>query len=206
MSWFWNSLLAALSLPALAQSPAEESVEAGMRLFVEGRIDESIARFDEAAKQEPRIEPHLWQRGIALYYAGRFELARKQFEIHRAVNPNDVENSVWWYLCMAKLGRREQAGRQLLPAGPDERIPMKQVYALYSGKGSEQAVLDAVEEGSPGERERAIRLFYGHLYLGLFAEAAGDKAKARRHITAAVNTQAGGYMREVARIHLKRMG
>jgi lipoprotein NlpI len=204
MNWFWNSLLAlAVSAPAPAQSPAQELVEAGMRLFVEGKIAASIEKFDEAAKQDERLEPHLWQRGIAYYYVGRFEDGRKQFETHRKVNPNDVENTAWWYLCMAKLGRRQEAQRQLLPAGPDERVPMKQVYDLYAGKGAERAVLDAVNEGSPGDRERAARLFYAHLYLGLFAEAAGDRRKAQRHIREAVNTHAGGYMWEVARIHLR---
>jgi hypothetical protein len=32
-----------------------------------------------------------WQRGIALYYAGRYKDCRLQFESHRTVNPNDVE-------------------------------------------------------------------------------------------------------------------
>ncbi|HUQ93716.1 MAG TPA: hypothetical protein VM120_18700 [Bryobacteraceae bacterium] len=192
----------ALTLPAQS---SREFIERGMERFVRGEIVESVKEFDQAAKVEPESAPHLWQRGIAYYYLKRFEDGRKQFEIHRTVNPNDVENATWWYLCMARLGRRDEARAKLLPVGPDDRVPMTEVYALYAGRGSEKAVLQAVERGSPSERDRKMRTFYAHLYLGLYAEAAGDSAKTRMHIRKAVNTNAGGYMWEVARIHLESL-
>lgn len=184
---------------------AQALVERGMELFVAGKIAESVAEFDRAAAADRAIEAHLWQRGIAYYYLGRYEEGRRQFEIHRSVNPADVENSAWWYLCMAKLGRREEARKKLLPVGHDDRAPMMEVYALYAGKGSARAVLEAIERGNPADRERRMREFYGRLYLGLHADAAGDPARAREHIRAAVETRVGGYMWEVARIHLARL-
>ncbi|MBL8176737.1 MAG: tetratricopeptide repeat protein [Bryobacterales bacterium] len=194
----------ALLLPTLpAQETAKEWVERGMDHFVAGEIPKSIEAFDKAVKLDPNVEPHLWQRGISYYYTGQFEEGRKQFEIHRKVNPNDVENSVWWYLCMARLNRRAEAQEKLLPVGPDERIPMTEVYSLYSGKGSEKEVLAAMEQGKPSDRELRMRRFYGYLYLGLFAEAAGNAAKARAQILKAVQQNVGGYMWEVARTHLE---
>ena len=185
------------------QETAKEWVERGMDHFVAGEIAKSVEAFDKAVKLEPAVEPHLWQRGISLYYLGKFEEGRNQFEIHRKVNPNDVENAVWWYLCMARLGRRTEAEQKLLPVGPDERVPMTEVYALYSGKGSEKEVLAAIENGKPGERELKMRRFYGYLYLGLYAEATGNAVMARAQILKAVQQNVGGYMWEVARTHLE---
>ena len=68
-------------------------VSRGMERFRDNQIEKSIEDFDRAAKLEPRIAPHLWQRGISLYYAGRFKEGREQFESHKAVNPHDVENA-----------------------------------------------------------------------------------------------------------------
>lgn len=180
-------------------------MDRGMENFVKGNIAQSVKDFDAAAKLNPEAEPHLWQRGISYYYLGRFEDGRKQFEVHRTVNPNDVENAAWWYLCMARLGRRDEAREKLLPVGDDERVPMAEIYALYAGRGSEKQVLAAIERDDPTGRDLKIREFYGHLYLGLYAEAEKNPVKMREHIRKAVGTDLGGYMWEVARIHLERL-
>lgn len=198
--WLW---LTAFLPGSPAQETARESVERGMDYFVAGEIARSVEAFDKAAKLDPQVEPHLWQRGISYYYLGKFEEGRRQFEIHREVNPNDVENAVWWFLCMAKLGRRAEAQQKLLPVGPDERVPMTEVYALYSGRGSEKEVIAAIEGGRPPDRELRMRRFYGYLYLGLYSEAMGNAQKARTQILKAVQQNVGGYMWEVARTHLE---
>jgi hypothetical protein len=70
--------------------------------FRSGRVAESAAGFDKVAKLAPDYAPQLWQRGIALYYAGRYRDCRAQFESHRTVNPDDVENAAWHFLCVAR--------------------------------------------------------------------------------------------------------
>ena len=50
------------------------------------------------------------------------------------------------------------------------------------------------------------RSFYAHLYLGLYFDASGDTKKAREHLErAAKDPHTGGYMGDVARVHLKLM-
>lgn len=195
--------LAVMTQPLRAQMDERALIERGMQLLAEGRIPESIRDFNQAAERNKEVIPHLWQRGIAYYYAGQYDEGRKQFEIHRSVNPNDVENAAWWYLCMAKLGRRTEAQKKLLPVGQDERIPMMQVYELYAGRASTQSVLDAVGQGNPGERERRMRAFFWHLYLALYADAAGDGKTARKHLQESVKQNTGGYMLEIAKLHLR---
>src|SRR6185437_823167 len=96
--------------------------------FERGRVTESASGFDNLAKLVPSMAPELWQRGIALYYAGRYKDCRAQFESHRTVNPNDVENPAWHFLCVARAESPEKARAALLPVGPDTRIPMREIY------------------------------------------------------------------------------
>ena len=95
-----------LVLASAFRAPVEQSPQAIMNravaAFEQGRFAESATAFDEVAKAVPDQAPQLWQRGIALYYAGRYDDCRRQFELHRTVNPDDVENAVWHFLCVAR--------------------------------------------------------------------------------------------------------
>jgi tetratricopeptide (TPR) repeat protein len=57
----------------------------------QNRVEEAVQDFDRVLAEEPRMKPYLWQRGLALYYLGRFEDAATQFREDVAVNPNDTE-------------------------------------------------------------------------------------------------------------------
>lgn len=178
----------------------------GEARFKLGQIQQSIADFDKFIQLVPRQEPQHWQRGIAYYYAGRYEDGRKQFESHQTVNTNDVENAVWHFLCVAKLSGVEKARASLIRIKEDRRVPMMQIYALYAGQGTVDAVLEAARARNPSGTELGRRLFYAHLYLGLYYEASGDSKTAHGHITkAAEHHEPGNYMGDVARVHLKLM-
>src|SRR5688572_18364624 len=111
--------------------------------FIRGRVKESAAGFDNLIKLVPNSAPQLWQRGIALYYAGRYSDCRAQFESHRSVNPNDVENAVWHFLCVARAESPEKAKSALLPVGPDSRVPMREVYDMFRGVKRPEEILKA---------------------------------------------------------------
>jgi lipoprotein NlpI len=194
----------AASAVAVERSPQELFNEA-VQLFFDAKPVESARLFDQLVEAVPSAEPELWQRGLALYYADRFADGRAQFELHRTVNPNDVENPAWHFLCVAKLEGVEAARAKLLPVGEDSRVPMKEILELFSGRGNQAAVLQAAGQGEGEVRKN--QLCYAHLYLGLFHEAAGNAEKAREHITQA----AGPYrmdhsMGKVAVMHAKLRG
>ncbi len=186
-----------LVLPLFVQSPRAVFDRAVVD-FENGRIDEAAAGFDTLAALVPEAAPGLWQRGIALYYAGRYEDCRSQFESHRTVNPNDVENATWHFLCVARAESAEQARDALLPVGPDRRAPMAEIYEMFRGALTPVAVLEAAGGGT-------LSQFYAHLYIGLYFEAVGNEERALEHIrTAAADRYAsGGYMHTVARVHLR---
>lgn len=194
-------LYALLPLTVAAQSPSERPqaiLDRAMADFRSSRIKESVAGFDRVAALVPDFAPQLWQRGIALYYVGRYKDCRRQFESHRKVNPNDVENAAWHFLCVARAESAEKAKAALLPVGPDSRVPMTEIYQMFRGALTPEQVLAAA--GAQIEAQ-----FCAHLYVGLYYEALGNKQLALEHISAAAQdryAEAGDYMHMVARVHL----
>jgi lipoprotein NlpI len=188
-----------------AETSPQALFSEAVELFFDAKPVESARVFDQLVVAVPRAEPDLWQRGLSLYYAERFEDGEKQFELHKTVNPNDVENAAWHFLCVAKLKGPEAARARLLPVGEDPRVPMKEIRALYAGTCEPEAVLAAAERGE-GEALRN-QLCYAHLYLGLYFEALGDAAKAREHIAQAAGPyRMDHYMGKVAVMHARLRG
>jgi lipoprotein NlpI len=168
-----------------------------------GKMAEAIADFDRYLELDPRRKPDHWRRGIALYYAGRYKEGVQQFELHQTVNSNDVENAVWHYLCNAKLVGPDKARAALIKVGPDRRVPMTTIFALFAGKAKPEDVLRDAVAGDPPDVFRKQNLFYAHLYLGLYHEAAGAAKASLDHMTkAATDYGQPHYMGDVARVHV----
>ena len=201
----WRAVLllvvgSAFAVPVSAQSP-QAILDRAMADFEGGRFAESAGVFDSLVKAVPDQAPYLWQRGIALYYAGRYNDCRRQFESHRTVNPDDVENAAWHFLCVARAESPAKARAALLPVGPDARVPMAEIYQMFRGTIAPERVLSAA-----GSQPAAQ--FYGHLYAGLYLEALGMNERAIELIRIAAADRferSGGYMHTVARVHLRSL-
>jgi lipoprotein NlpI len=200
-----SGLLAVFSIFLVAagappQRPAEnprDLLDRAIEDFLAGRVKESVTGFDRVAALAPDVAPQLWQRGIALYYMGRYDDCRKQFESHRTVNPNDVENPAWHFLCVAHAESAQKARAALLPVGPDQRPPMREVYEMFRGTMQPDAVLAAAGQSIAAR-------FYAELYVGLYYEATGNRTAGLTHLKEAASdrfTNAGGYMHRVATLH-----
>ena len=204
----WVKPLSSLEIKTSDMPEPKSSAEwqaRGEAQFKQGKITESLRDFDTFLSLEPNQKPFHWQRGIALYYAGRFAEGKQQFELHQTVNSHDVENAVWHFLCTARAEGLEAAKKQLIPIDQDARVPMAQVHKLFAGKASPEDVL-AAAQAAPSTTPAGEPLFYAHLYLGLYFEALGDKEKASEYIfKAAMQAKANGYMGDVARVHAARM-
>lgn len=161
----------------------------------------SVADLDRYAELRPAKAPELWQRGIALFYAGRFDDGRRQFELHRTANPNDVENSAWHYCCVARAEGTGSARARWLPVEGDTRAPMAEIQELFQGRRTPEQLLGALDAIRP-EVRRARARFYAHLYLALYHGALREREQEAYH--AAEASKLGGdhgIMGEIAKLH-----
>jgi len=190
--------LVLLMLLAGADQSVRAMLDRAVDDFRAGRIEQSLAGFDRVALLSPADAPYLWQRGIAQYYGGKFKECRDMFISHRTVNPDDVENAVWHFLCVAKAESPDAARKQILPVGPDGRVPMREVYQMFQGRMTPAQVMKAAGSDPTAQ-------FFARLYVGLYLEATGDAAAGRAQIEMAAEdrfARVGGYMHDVARVHL----
>jgi lipoprotein NlpI len=179
----------------------------GSERFKFGQIDESIADFNAYLKHFPKEEPAHWRRGISFYYAGKYAEGAKQFFDGQAAFGADVENVFWHFLCNARKDGIEKARKELISlTGPDRRVPLMKVNDMLHGKAKPEDVIKTADDADLKGDQKADAMFYGHLYVALYYEAAGDEAKTREHLTAAVEKYPiGHYMWDVANVHLARM-
>ena len=183
----------------------------GREHFRLGNVDKSVADFDRFVGLKPTAAPRQWERGIALYYARQYKQGAQQFELYQTYHDNDVENSVWRYLCMVPTVGVQRAREAMLPIQNDRRPGMMQVYDLFRGKLKPPQMLSEFQTGNPPPQQLAGRLFYAHLYLGLYYESLGEKPQAEKYIRLAAapqlaaNPYLNSYMWDVARIHMQRL-
>jgi lipoprotein NlpI len=173
----------------------------GSEHFILGHIQESLNDFDKFLALQPAAAPGHWKRGISLYYARRYEEGRKQFKDGDKIFADDVENAVWHFLCNAKLQGIDKARADMLTIGKDKRVPLMEIYDLFMGKCKPADVLTAAQAGDVPAELRKQQLFYGHLYLGLYYDALGDKRKALEQMALAADKYRFGYMGDVAHVH-----
>ncbi|MCS7045071.1 MAG: tetratricopeptide repeat protein [Gemmataceae bacterium] len=166
------------------------------------RFAASVAAFDKYIELRPEAQVTHWQRGISHYFAGQWDRGIAQFEGYQSYDRNDVENAVWRFLCMARRDGLAKARKELLPVGEDKRVPMRQIYDLFAGKLKPDDVLAAARTGEPTKDELNRRLFYAHLYVGIYLDLEGDKEAALTHLRkAAEEHRINHYMWDVGRVY-----
>jgi lipoprotein NlpI len=177
----------------------------GREQFKLGKVKESVADFDRYVELRPNAESSQWERGIAYYYVGDYDKGAKQFELYQTYHDQDVENSAWRYLCVAKTEGVDKARENMLPISRDPRVPMMEIYELFRGKKTPDDVFAAAKAGEPAAAALKTRLFYAHLYVGLYFDSLGKTEEAREHILAAAEKyRIGHYMGDVAVIHARQ--
>jgi lipoprotein NlpI len=103
---------------------------------------------------------------------------------------------------MTRVVGIKKARKDMLKIGDDKRVPMRQVYDLYKGDLKPADVFAATKKGEPTPEQLSQRLFYAHLYVGIYQELLGDKKSAFEHLTKATEEhRIGHYMWDVARVH-----
>ena len=144
----------------------------GIHNTVSGDFNAAFEAFDSALELEPEHEFAFLNRGIALYYAGKPQLALTDFSAFLALKPDDAYRVIWYY-----LAQREVSAQQALASlkqhqqALDGRVWSTNIVRFLAGDITEVQLLDTVLDELTSAQTLAERLCEVYFYLAKWHEA-----------------------------------
>jgi len=148
----------------------------GIYLTQAGNFDAAYEAFDSVLELDPTYNYARLNRGIALYYGGRFPLAQDDLQAFYQDDPNDPFRSLWLYL----------VEREIDPKKAD--VALKQRYdkanrgqwgwnivEFYLGNISEKTLMERLKADATDNTSLAEHLSETDFYLGKHYLSLGDK-------------------------------
>jgi lipoprotein NlpI len=143
----------------------------GIHHTVNGDFNAAYEAFDSALELAPAHEFAYLNRGIALYYAGKSELAVADFERFQALRPNDAYRVIWLYLAQSELSTAQAKQRLLQNLQQlDSAEWSTNIVRFLAGNLTEQALLDSVLDNLSSPQLLAERLCEVYFYLAKWHE------------------------------------
>ena len=138
----------------------------GIHHTVNGEFDAAYEAFDSALELAPEHEFAYLNRGIALYYAGKSELALTDFERFLALKPTDAYRVIWLYLAQSEVSPSRAASQLTLNLQQlDDTEWSTNIVRFLAGEISEAALLDTVTQDLTSAQVLAERLCEVYFYL-----------------------------------------
>lgn len=144
----------------------------GIHHTVSGDFNSAFEAFDSALELAPEHEFAYLNRGIALYYADKTELAVGDFERFLALKPNDAYRVIWLYLAQSQLSadtamKQLRQNLQLL----EQSEWSTNLVRFLAGEITEKALLDSVLQELSSPQILAERLCEVYFYLAKWHES-----------------------------------
>lgn len=143
----------------------------GIHHTVSGEFDAAYEAFDSALELAPEHEYAYLNRGIALYYADKTELATQDLQRFLALKPADAYRIVWLYLVQSELSQpvaKQQLIQQLQLLDANDWAT--NLVLFFAGQLSEKALLDSVLVDLSSPQLLAERLCEVYFYLAKWHE------------------------------------
>ncbi|PKH87883.1 MULTISPECIES: lipoprotein NlpI [Colwellia] len=150
---------------------------------------QAYEKFDSALDLAPDHEYAYLNRGIALYYGSRPELASIDFKAFHQKQQDDPYRLLWLYLTeyevdplAAKYSLKQRS--ELV----DERTWAKQVVYLYLGEISQGDFVKNLTKDIRSNKELTERLCEAYFYLGKYNQTLGYRGSAANYFKLALST------------------
>jgi len=150
---------------------------------------QAYEQFDSALDLAPEHEYAYLNRGIALYYGSRPELASIDFKAFHQKQQDDPYRLLWLYLTeyevdplSAKYSLKQRA--EIV----DERTWAKQVVYLYLGEISQSEFVKGLTKDVRSNKELTERLCEAYFYLGKYNQTLGYRGSAANYFKLALST------------------
>ena len=166
---------------ALREKPdfAEAYNFIGVYLVQQQNYDEAYDAFDSALELAPDYDYAYLNRGIALYYGNRPELAAADMKRFYEAQPEDPYRVIWLYLAEQKLDPSAAMSRMRERLNKyDDDAWNWDLVRLYTGEINASQLMGNVVKGVKDNRELAERLCETYFYLGKFELGKGTRKEA----------------------------
>lgn len=154
---------------SLAIDPAQSDVfnVLGIYFTQNAQYDAAYEAFDSSLELNENNQYALRNRGIALYYGGRLNLAERDLLSHYQANKNDVYRSLWLYLVEVDQYTPETARQNLQQrlTASNQQDWAWMIAQYYLGEIDEKALLIQISKTSRTNEELAARLCEAYFYL-----------------------------------------
>jgi len=161
----------------------------GVYLTQNQEFDEAYEAFDSALELSPDYSYANLNRGIALYYGGRPQLAEKDFKVFLDEEPADPYRLLWWYLALEKLDPEvAKAALQTYQANYGSDDWAWDIVNVYLGTVKSEQLLKRIAEESESNQEQAERLCEAYFYLAKQAQRDDDAELAATYFKLALAT------------------
>lgn len=151
----------------------------GIYLTQAGNFDAAYEAFDSVLELDPTYNYARLNRGIALYYGGRFKLSQDDLLAFYQDDPDDPFRSLWLYLTEREINadQAKVSLRQRYDKAVKEQWGWN-IVEFYLGDISEKTLMEHLQEDATDNTSLAEHLSETNFYLGKHYLSLGEKDNA----------------------------
>ena len=180
----------------------------GIYLTQAGNFDAAYEAFDSVLELDPTYNYARLNRGIALYYGGRFKLAQDDLLAFYQDDPNDPFRSLWLYLTEREINA-DQA-KVSLKQRYDKAVKDQwgwNIVEFYLGDISEKTLMERLQADATDNTSLAEHLSETNFYLGKYYLSLGEKDDAKALFKLAVANNVNNFVEHrYALLELAQLG
>jgi lipoprotein NlpI len=178
----------------------------GIHHMLNGDYDSAFEAFDSALELNPKYQYAYLNRGIALQYDDKLDLAIQDLIKFQSLQPNDPYRALWRFFAESEKDLSGAKATLLLSkSGLDQQVWATQIVAFYLGEISEDE-LTAIAAEAADPKQLAEQLCELYFYLGKWHIMQNNPTAAAKSFKLALATNVYEYVEyRHARIELMRL-
>lgn len=187
-------------------APAHNRI--GVHYIQAGMYTLAYESFDSSLEIDPNYEYAVLNRGIALYYGGRKQLASADTQRYLGFDKSDPIRWLWHYIASSSIEdeAEKQAALQNLEIAREELSSENWTTSIadfYLGKVTESEVIKSLVADVDNSSQLNYRLCEAYFYLGKYYVQQGNLTKAENYFKLSLSTNVYEYVEhKFARIEL----
>ncbi|GGJ06406.1 lipoprotein NlpI [Shewanella hanedai] len=179
----------------------------GIYYTQEGEYESAYEAFDAVLELSPDYDYAFLNRGIALYYGSRNELAVSDMESFYSLDPQDGYRALWLYIIESAVDVEKAKNNLMSNSVTLAGNAWSSVLVdYYLGKKSRDEVFAAAKEGLSHPNEYAERLCEAYFYIAKIAQQQGQDIDAANYFRLALATNIYDFVEHrYARVELAKI-